>query len=128
MKESECRVEMDWFGDRAFMRIEKAVEKGIEAIALEVEAQTKVNIHKPFEHADGSYRGQIDTGAMVNSVRAEFGKIPAAPKDTVAAVNVSTEYAAYQESLRPFLWPAVEDVREKAPGIVRAVASREVGP
>lgn len=126
MKKANCKVEVDWYGDRAFMKLREVAEKGIQAVALEVEGQAKININKPFQHANGEYRGQIDTGAMVNSVRAEFGdRIDKAPPGTVAAVNVPVEYAPYQESLRPFLYPAVEEVSRRAEAIINSVARME---
>ncbi len=119
------RVQIDWHGEEVLMKLREVAEEGIRATALETEGQTKLNIHEPFEHADGDVRGQIDTSAMINSVRAEFGRIPNADPDTVAAVNVPTEYAAYQEAIRPFLWPAAQRAAEGAEGSFLWIATKK---
>ncbi len=111
----KTQASIDWYGEEVLMKLQSVARDGIRAIAIETETQTKLNIQVPFEHADGSMRGQIDTGAMINSVRAEFAPISNAPPQTVAAVNVPVEYAAFQESeIRPFLWPAAQKVSEGA--------------
>jgi len=72
------KVVVEWHGDHVMMKLKKVSKEAIKAIALETEAKAKVNIDKPFQHADGSYRGQVDTGAMLNSTRAQFSGIEGA--------------------------------------------------
>jgi len=107
---------VEWHGDEIFRRFENANRESLRKIALATEAQAKLNIEKPFEHASGEMRGQIDTGAMLNSTRAEFDGLPAGAE---AAVVSEQEYAGYQEAIRAFLMPAAEQVAdEQAPGII----------
>jgi len=112
----------------------KAGEEMADKVALQIEAQTKVNIQQ---------NGQIDTGFMLNSTytvskkRNTYGKTnpngeyvsqegdlvkreiaPAVrlPSDALAAVSVGAEYAVYQEVKKPFLYPAVKTVAGQVGG------------
>ncbi len=131
---------LEWNGDEIMIRLRNATKDSIKKIALAVEAQAKVNIEKPFLHKQGRkrkdsrdwkgrflkkgssadeqlMRGQIDTGAMINSTRAVFNGLPVG---TEAAVISPQEYAEYQEAIRPFLMPAVDEVvSDKAEGIIK---------
>jgi len=121
-------VEVDWHGEDLLLKLEGVSEDAMKALVLETEAHVKVNIAKPFEHADGENRGQIDTGAMINSSRAIYRKRGIVvgdidiPRDAAAAVVCPAEYAAYQEAIRPFLFPAAKTVGRRAKAIFTTVA------
>ncbi len=131
---------IEWNGDECLIRIKNATKDSIKKIALAVEAQAKANIEEPFLHKQGRkrrdgrdahgrflgrgasdesdlMRSQIDTGAMINSTRAVFDGLPSG---AMAAVISPQEYAPYQEAIRPFLMPAVDEVvSDKAEGIIK---------
>ena len=116
-------VQVEWFGPHAMMAIKSAGIKAIRKLALQTEAHAKVNIQTPFEHASGEVKGQIDTGAMMNTTRAVFDDLP---PGIDAAVISPQRYAPYQEAIRPFLWPAVQQGIQDFPGMVSEV-KREFG-
>lgn len=107
----------------ATIKLRESVERVTRAVALRVEGLAKENILKPFEHADGDVRGQVDTGAMVNTTRAIFDNVPAGYD---AAVIVSAHYAPYQEAIRAFLWPAALQVKDEFDQVA-SVERREFG-
>jgi len=116
-------VQIEWFGPHAMMAIRNAGRKAIHKLALQTEAHAKVNIQTPFEHADGDVRGQIDTGAMMNTTRAVLDGLP---QGVEAAVISSQHYAPYQEAIRAFLWPAAQQGMQDFPSMV-GEAKREFG-
>ena len=108
---------IDWNGDAVMFRLKNATEKACKAVALQIEAQAKANIAKPFPHKGRGrktrelLRGQIDTGAMLNATQATFKNLP---PNVIAAVISSQEYAPYQEAIRPFFQPAIDTVKPQA--------------
>jgi hypothetical protein len=116
------------FIDYVLAEVNNVSDEYLFAVALQIEAQTKVNIQK---------NGQIDTGFMLNSTYALSRKSdtfananpsgsyknsngetvkraivppPPLPEKARAAVAVGAEYAIYQEEKKPFLFPAAETV------------------
>lgn len=100
------KAEVRFDSARAAFSLRNVNDDLLRAIALQTEARAKINIQKPFEHADGEVRGQIDTAAMLNSTRAVFDNLP---QGAEAAVISPQRYAPFQEAIRPFLWPAAQE-------------------
>ena len=125
--------------DHVLVKVRGATDAALEAIALQIEGVTRVNIQR---------NGQIDTGFMVNSVysvskrsttygdtrgsgtqtnrqgQGVLRKIaPPAnlPSHASAAVAVGAEYAIFQELKKPFLFPAAETVAGYAEGTAEKV-------
>lgn len=124
--------------DHVKVQVADATQKALEALAFQIEAQTKVNITE---------NGQVDTGFMRNSTFVltpdgvqgspdpsgaymsdrtgkpeERNLAPTASLgDAAAAVCVGAEYAIYQEIQQSFLEKAAEQVVPKAGGIVEPV-------
>lgn len=113
--------DIDWNGAAVLLKLEKHSSHTLREVALATEAQAKVNINEPFEHANGENRGQVDTGNMINSTRAVFDG-PNVPPGFDAAVISGAFYAQYQEAIRPFLFPAAMTVAEKVKGISVSLA------
>jgi hypothetical protein len=110
------------------------------ALALQIEAQAKVNIQA---------NGQIDTGFMLNSVytvtddgssyndargAAESqneagGMAPevALADGASAAVAVGAEYAIYQEEKQSFLYAAAVQVGQSSGATIERVAKEQIG-
>jgi hypothetical protein len=127
------------------LRLEKATDEILTALALQGEGLAKVNIRD---------NGQIDTGFMMNSVftitpkgsnygdaKAAAGRSyrssktgaavdhsddlapePRLPDPHSAAIAVGANYAVYQENQNSFLYRAVEQLRGQAGGVVEKVA------
>lgn len=119
-----------------------ATEEALRQLALQIEAQTKVNIRD---------NDQVDTGFMMNSVYtvtekgSGYGEAKASAEgqatnragehvdhsedmgpepplgDATAAVAVGALYAIYQEAKRSFLYAALQEVVPKFGGIVKLV-------
>lgn len=135
-------AKVNWYSQRVKVQIDKQVTKPVlDALAFQIEAQTKVNI---------TDNGQVDTGFMRNSTyvvtplrnthgqTAESGTYPspktgqsvqrnavaaASPPEGGAIVAVAAEYAVYQETKNSFLWRAVETVAgQRADAVIRQVA------
>jgi len=122
-------------------RVEAATQAALEALAFQVEAQTKVIIQQ---------NGQIDTGFMLNSVyvllasgqqgvqwpsgyypsRNESGVVSrtlaqtAELGDYAAAVGVGAAYAIFQEMKNSFLFRAMGQVSRTAKGTLEPVYRR----
>ena len=140
----KAKVEMHL--DHVMLRVKGASEKGLHALALQVEGVTKVNIVA---------NDQVDTGFMMNSVYVEssqgstFGetwgdgsysrkksggmsdsriapKIRLPRRFSLTAVVVGAIYAIFQEMQNPFLRPAGEEVMNRAKGICEPVFRRAV--
>jgi len=119
---------VNFLTDYVLAQVNNVSDEYLEAVALNIEGQTKVNIQK---------NSQIDTGFMLNSTYTlsrrsnTFGN--ARPSGTYvnrdgksvkrknvppqelpgkarAAVVVGAEYSIYQEARKPFLFPAAESV------------------
>lgn len=118
------RVEGEWMLDGAMRALGNVSRGGIKKMALFAEAQAKANIAEPFEHADGEVRGQIDTTAMINSTRA-VTSVNTLPAGAVAALESPQEYAPYQEAIRPFFFPAIEQAVADADKFFASEARRE---
>jgi len=116
-------VRMRWNTNQVAAKLEGFHTALVEKAAFLGEQQTKANIAIPFEHKDGSMRGQIDTSAMINSVKANV-TIGKTLHD--AEVEVPVHYAQYQENIRAFMGPAVETVAASATTLVDA-ARKEAG-
>jgi len=127
------------YTDHVLLKVAAVSDKALEAVALQIEAQTKVNIQR---------NGQIDTGFMLNSTYtvtsqgSSFGNtnpsgsyanrngesvprkiVPqqTLPANAKAACVVGAEYAIYQELKNPFLYPAAVDVASQVKGTVDKV-------
>jgi hypothetical protein len=111
------KTEMQWNGPMVLIRLREASKEINKALAAQLEAHAKVNIQTPFEHKDGTMRGQIDTGAMLNAMRATYD----VPVGYDAAVINSMEYAPYQEAIRPFLGPAIDATVADAGDVIESV-------
>ena len=125
--------------DHVLVKVAAVSDKALEAIALQIEGQTKVNIQK---------NGQIDTGFMLNStyvvtkggstfsnanqsgtytnqegrtVKRQIVPQQTLPGNAAAAVAVGAQYAIYQEEKKPFLYPAAETVAAQAKGTAEKV-------
>lgn len=139
-KNGEVRL----FLDHVLIKCAAASDRALEAAALQIEAQTKVNIQR---------NNQIDTGFMMNSTyvvtsRAStydqtdpsgleydrFGNIVerniapeiSLPDSARAAVVVGAEYAVYQEDRKPFFYPAAEAVSAQIKGTAEKVFKDEL--
>ena len=122
-----------------------ATARALQALALQIEAQTKVNITE---------NDQVDTGFMLNSVytifeggstygqtdasgprldrMAEIVERRIAPEagleeGALAAVCVGAEYAVFQEARHSFLQRAAESVASQAGAICEPVFAEETG-
>lgn len=131
--------EVKFYLDHVLIKCAAASDRALEAAALQIEAQTKVNIQR---------NNQIDTGFMMNSTYVvtprmstydqttpsgteydRFGRIverniaPEAPlpDNARAAVVVGAEYAVYQEDQKPFFYPAAESVAQQIKGTAEQV-------
>jgi len=97
-------AEVKWFGDEVKLVLQGATQEMVQKAATATEAQAKVNI---------TINGQVDTGFMRSSVYT-------APIEGGAKVGVGAEYGIYQETLRPYLYPALERVARTMAGDVVA--------
>ena len=102
---------VEWFGDDVQLKLEGATDEMIKAAAFMVEGQAKVNI---------TTNGQVDTGFMRASVYTML-------QDGGAIVGVGADYGIYQETLRPFLYPALERVAQSKGGEVVAAGRVVIG-
>ena len=104
------KVNLVWKGVEVMYRLKAFDATVVSKIVFWTEAECKRNIVKPFPHKDGANRGQVDTGAMLNSVQGIVAGQTAnqLPSGIAGAVVVGVQYAPYQESIRPFLYPAGE--------------------
>ena len=127
------------FLDHVLVKVAAVSDKALEALALQIEAETKVNIQK---------NGQIDTGFMLNgtyvvtkngstfnnanqsgsyanregkTVKRQIVPQQTLPGNAAAAVSVGAQYAIWQEEKKPFLYPAAERVASQAKGTVERV-------
>lgn len=123
-----ARAKVNWYGERVKLQVDNATKRILDALAFQIEAQTKVNI---------TDNAQVDTGFMRNSTYvatplsntfsqvAEPGNYPSSktgqsvprnraaavePREGAAIVAVAADYAVYQEIRESFLWRAVEEV------------------
>lgn len=127
-----------WYLDEVRVKIEGATQEALNALALQLEGLTKINIQQ---------NGQIDTGFMLNSVYSrfpdqssygdavagamaaagkagverEFGPEEALPEGVGAMVVVGAGYAIYQEAQQSFLYRAAEELARQAGGTVEGV-------
>ena len=102
---------VEWFGDDVKLKLEGATDEMIKKAAFLVEGQAKVNI---------TVNGQVDTGFMRASVYTKL-------QDGGAIVGVGADYGIYQETLRPFLYPALERVAQQMGGDVVAAGRVVIG-
>lgn len=134
-KGGEVRLHLD----HVLLKVAAASDRALEAVALQIEAQTKVNIQQ---------NNQIDTGFMMNSTyvvtreRNTFDQTDASgdqfnrygelvkrrtvppqplPGHARAACVVGAEYAIYQEAKKPFLYPASVTVASQVKGTAEQV-------
>lgn len=130
--------------DHVTMKVAAASDAALEAVALQIEAQTKANIQR---------NGQIDTGFMMNStytatrkrstydhanptgvytnrqgetVRRAMASEQTLPENASAACAVGADYAIWQEEQKPFLYPAAETVAGQVKGTVEQVFKKEL--
>lgn len=130
--------------DHVLVKVTAVSDKALEAVALQIEAQTKVNIQR---------NRQIDTGFMINSTyvvtqkgstfndtepSGEYfnlagqvvkrGIVPqqTLPANARAAVVVGAEYSIWQELLKAFFYPAAETVAGQVKGTVEKVFREEL--
>ena len=108
-----------WYGDQVLAQVQVAGQKMADEAALQIEAQTKVEIVS---------NGQVDTGFMLNSTYSVTsggssyapGSHPTRSDQRAAAaqpapengsvVGVAAEYALWQELENSFLFRAAETV------------------
>lgn len=121
--------------DHVRVKVDGATHQFLAAIALQIEAQTKVNIQR---------NGQIDTGFMLNStytvskqtnthshafqsgayasrksnsiVQRQLAPKVELPSNARAACVVGALYAIFQELKKPFLYPAAGTVAGQVGG------------
>jgi hypothetical protein len=124
--------------DKIKVTVQGATQKALEALAFQIEGQTKVNI---------TTNNQVDTGFMLNSVYTltpegqrsstwENGEYlsqktgekvarqaVAAPSlnGAAAAVGVGAEYAIFQEAANSFLYRAGEQIAPQAGGVMEPI-------
>ena len=128
--------ETKFYLDHVLIKCAAASDRALEAAALQIEAQVKVNIQR---------NNQIDTGFMMNSTYVvtpsgstydqtdasgtqfdRFGNVVERniapevplPGNARAGVVVGAEYAVYQEDKKPFFYPAAETVAGQIKGSV----------
>jgi len=108
-------------------RLKKFDTALVSKIVFFVEGECKKNIVRAFQHKDGDFRGQVDTGAMLNSVQGVVAGQTAnqLPHGVAGAVIVGVEYAPYQESIRPFLGPAGEEGQRQIGGMLDSAKAGE---
>jgi len=121
---------VNWYGDKVAARVRGAQRQFIQAVAFQIEAQTKVNIVQ---------NDQVDTGFMLNSVYTVAGDAnghaaaasaaaakntdavmapPRLPADDMSAiVGVGASYALYQEERHSFLLAAIRTVANQLPSV-----------
>jgi hypothetical protein len=125
---------LNWYGDDARIHIDGLTADGLRAAVLQMSAEAKIN---------ATTNGQVDTGFMRNSIytifpdgQSSYGDIltsgrytnrqgdvverVAAPEGDLpdgagvtAVLAVAAEYALYQEIAQPFIWPAIDAVRDQ---------------
>ena len=134
-------TKVDWNKERVLLIVKNATQKGINAVAADVEGQTKINIQS---------NGQIDTGFMLNSTymhtpnASTYAQAKAAAENAnpdaqmhaqvplpqnaapVAAVAVAAEYAIFQETTNSFLYRALEQEAAKGAATLARVAREEM--
>lgn len=93
--------------------IRNATAESLEALAKEIEAQTKANIVA---------NDQVDTGFMLNST---FSGLVG---EGEAVVGVGADYAIYQEARNSFLFRAAQQLRGQMVGeIIKPIFLRRFG-
>lgn len=126
--------------DHVMVRVKERNEEYLEVVALQIQAETKLQIQQ---------NGQIDVGFMINSVYTlskrgdtyneanatgqyksrRTGKTvvrklapkQGLPSKAIAATAVGAEYAIWQEEKKPFLYPAAEKVANELKGTAEKV-------
>ena len=119
--------------DKAIDLKDEAVEKALITLGEIFEGDAKDEISRPKQHADGSFRPNVDTGRLRGSITYatktshSSGEEPALPSDYAllesvpegtVVVGTNVEYAAYVEmgtsrsQPYPYLKPAVEGNKE----------------
>lgn len=136
--------EVKFYLDHVLLKTAAASDAALEAAALQIEAQVKVNIQR---------NNQIDTGFMLNSTYVvtprqstygqtnptgvEFDRLGnlvqrtiapeiSLPENARAAVVVGAEYAVYQEDQKPFVYPAAETVAGQIKGTAEKIFKEEL--
>jgi hypothetical protein len=132
------KAKVDWYTQDVMVAIREATAEVVDAIAHQVEGQTKANIVA---------NDQVDTGFMLNSVytvtprsntyAAALAKAAAQnpvrkmapqvarPKGNVALVAVGAGYAVYQELQNSFLLKAAGEAAGEAAGAeIKTVARK----
>ena len=136
---------LQWYGGQARMIVQDASDEMMLRLALMVETEAKLNVVE---------NDQIDTGFMLNTIyhvapasnsysSTEAGGVKVGkdgtkrtvekapqvdiPPEFQAAVAVGAEYAVFQEMRRSFLYLALEQVADKAPGVIVEVGKAVIG-
>ncbi len=97
-----------------------AIRTAMKAVALEMEANAKVEITRKVYDTPISPSGYIRTGRLRNSIANDSD-------DTTAQVGTNVEYAPYVElgtskmTERPFLKPAVENHLDEYKEIIQVI-------
>jgi hypothetical protein len=128
-------AQVNWYAEAVILRVTRATDAGLAALAHDIEGRTKANIVA---------NDQVDTGFMLNSVfvvtheasgylmaramaaarnaAARMAAEPNLPEGAAALVAVGAEYAVYQEMLNSFLYRAVEEAIRNGAGTIERVA------
>lgn len=136
-KEIMTKGKTKFYTREVLVKVANVSREALGAVAIQLEAQTKVNI---------TANNQVDTGFMLNSVYAvmedgstysqaagqaraqaadrEMAPERELPSDAMAGVGVGAEYAVFQEARTSFLYRAAQMVREQAPDEIRRVWRR----
>ncbi len=133
-----------WYGDKVRREVQDDINRALTAVALQIEAQAKVEItnnrqidtgflrntgytiapeRNTFNEVDAS--GQYTSRRTGQTVRRERVPAPVTPEKGEAIVGFAADYAVYQELRNSFLFRAAERVRgQDAENAIARVAPR----
>lgn len=127
---------LDWYGRDALVHIDGLTAEGLSAAVLQMVAEAKLNATTNGQVDTGFMRNSVyavlpdgqsnysdittsgdytdRAGDVVNRVAAPEVDLPDGAQGVTAVLAVAAEYALYQEISRPFVWPAIDRVRDMA--------------
>ncbi len=137
-------VRVNWYAEDVLATADGATYEALLALAFQIEGEAKVNIvgndqvdtgfmlNSAYIVGDGINTFQSHSAVLTSKKRAQKGlhetvNGPPPVMDGEILAGFAADYAIYQESERPFLYPAAQKVISQAAGTLTAVGKRHFG-
>lgn len=131
---------VDWYENDVLLAVDQATDDLVTRLAFWIEGETKPNMNvdtgfnrnatytipaggKPESMGSASGEYQDKEGHAVERRRVE--SVPEVPPHT-AAVHQAAEYAIYQETIKPSLYPALRKAQKMAPSVIQEVGRKRL--